>query len=69
MARAPVGEGGADVALALDRVEALERDHDGLAGGEALGGGGVEQRAGLLVDLALGHAALEHPAQLGQREQ
>jgi hypothetical protein len=47
----------------------IEREHDRLAGREALGGGGVEQLAGLLVDLLVGHPAGQQAAQPGHREQ
>jgi hypothetical protein len=55
--------------LARLRIEPLERDHDGLALGEALGGGGVDQRAGLRLDLLGADAAREQLAHLAHREQ
>src|SRR3954452_1333165 len=58
----------ADPALALLGVEPLRRDHHGLPRLEALQGGLLEELVGRVVDLVLGHAALEQPVHLVERE-
>ena len=59
----------AHVALALGRIEPLERDHHGVALRQPLLGRGIEQRLGLLVDHVVADAAFEQAADLAEREQ
>ena len=69
MARAPVRRGHADVVLALLGAEPLESDDDGVAGGEALGGGRVDEFLRLGVELLVGDAPLDQRVDLAEREQ
>ena len=64
VARAPVCRRHPHVLLARLRVEPVERDHDGLALGEPLGGRGVDERPCLPLDLLGADAAREQPRTL-----
>ena len=68
VARAAVGGGEADVALALLGGESFDRDHDRRARGEPLGDGGVQQRLGLGVELVLRDLAREQRLTFSERE-
>jgi hypothetical protein len=67
--RPAVGRGHAHVVLALGRVQALERDDDGLPARQALGGRRVQERRRLRVDLFGRHAPLQQRAQRAARQQ